>query len=106
MPETMIERVAAALARKLEADGLVVFRGDKLSGEDLVENPHEVYVDGLVDLEDFARAAIAAMREPTGGMLSAGNDCGSPGDDGWEPADPYPTWQAMIDAVLEEKADG
>ena len=46
--------------------------------------------------EDYARAAIAAMREPTPAMVKAGYEMGgSPRAD---------IWRAMIDAALAEEA--
>lgn len=48
----------------------------------------------------MARAAIAAMREPTEEMVDAGTNAGLPG---YDYAPPDTTYRAMIDAVLEEK---
>jgi len=49
--------------------------------------------------EDVARAAIAAMREPTDGMLRIG----LPDEDDVELQGVIARWQAMIDAALSEK---
>lgn len=48
-----------------------------------------------------ARAAIAAMREPTEAMLNAGLLHGFKNEDGLS-AYPYRLWHAMIDAALED----
>lgn len=45
----------------------------------------------------FARAAIAAMREPTEEMMNAG------WIEGMRPKAPREAWQAMIDAALKGK---
>ena len=59
------------------------------------------------DYMDEARIAIAAMREPTEAMVDRGDEahanCGSVGDDGWEPNN-YPAWicwTTMIDEALK-----
>ena len=76
----MIERVAAALTQEFE--------------------PYRVFDEG--EAERLARAAIAAMREPTVGVARAANDafpdapgettCSALGSD---------LWRAMIDAALK-----
>ena len=50
----------------------------------------EVVVDGYIDLSALARSAIAAMREPTEGMVNAG----------WKHSSARTAWQGMIDAAL------
>lgn len=78
---TMIERVAESQAK---------FDGRSLIG--MPRGERERYLER-------ARLAIAAMREPTEGMIEAGDipDCDAP----HKPADGV--WRAMIDAALEEK---
>ena len=50
----------------------------------------------------MARAAIAAMREPTAAMINAGGDA-MPAAEGYDlHADCVRPWRAMIDAVLAE----
>lgn len=70
MSETMVQRLAKVLA---ELDG---------------ESEEAVYV-----YVPAAKVVIREMREPTEGMLDAGNlnNCGKPS---------YAAWQAMIDAAL------
>ena len=58
------------------------------------------------DAEALARKVIAAMREPTKGMVYAAyNLPGDPGfcDEPGEPNTPEEYWEAMIDAALEGK---
>ena len=80
------------------------------------------FPDGLEFLEpepwrsciDSARAAIAAMREPTGAMYMAGGDVSPSAHLADKDYKPYGTktigdmaakaaWEKMIDAALEEK---
>lgn len=98
MVSTMIERVVAANKRAWD------------------EWPEPITTTNLAQVrEAAARAAIAAMREPTGGML-AGTE--APGAWGAEPRFVVPVgyengpiyreqcaeiYQTMIDAALEEK---
>jgi hypothetical protein len=81
----MVERVARALEPKCRAFG----QGN---------------MPMMVALE-FARAAIAAMREPTEEMLRAGQALD---DFDYGPcrgaADPIEHWHAMIDVALNEKS--
>jgi hypothetical protein len=83
MASEMVERVVRALTAEFE--------------------PYRVFDEG--EAERLARAAIAAMREPTEAMVSAGseavNGCYSlePGEGFDEPPAPA-AWQAMIDAAL------
>jgi hypothetical protein len=76
-----------------------------VAGKDYVWHDSEpgetsVAIDGVVDIRDLARAAIAAMREPTPWMIAAG-------DEAYETFQPmYPSvvvYNAMIDAALEPK---
>ncbi|CAM5769829.1 hypothetical protein [Bosea minatitlanensis] len=78
---TMIERVARALAA-MEY------------GED-VDDVWETHIP-------HARAAIAAMREPTGGMGEAAERWADKSSYYLE-MDPADVWRAMIDVALEEK---
>ena len=70
-----------------------------------------IYADcglSLNECRGLARAAIAAMREPTEEMVAVGYDnfmwgpCGSTSDD-LPDANPNDVWIDMIDAALEEK---
>jgi len=53
-----------------------------------------------LDSRDLARAAIAALREPTAAMLQAWDvaNIQGPQDDKWKQI----VWRAMIDAALTE----
>ena len=77
-PLNMLERVARAICAKT-------------SGTD-DDRQWSMFIDA-------ARAAIAAMREPTGGMNSAGQDC----EAGTYEEDIPRIYTAMIDAALEGK---
>lgn len=91
----MIDRVAIAFREKL-----IPFVAEKTPWPDMEESARENY-------RLAARAAIAAMREPTGKMRDAGSErftkCGSlePGE-GLDEDPAEPLWQAMIDAILAE----
>ncbi len=83
----MIERVAMVIKGEL---------GKALNATPLPGDPHDhndwSATGGSVNLEDIARAAISAMREPTEAMVGQ-----------W----PYDrgnrmTWRAMIDEALKE----
>lgn len=87
------ERVAAAIARIVE---------DRTSGD------YDIHGEIATAC---ARAAIAAMRDPTEAMEKAGeravNSClsGDVGEEGTLEADPWvPVWHAMIDAALAQTA--
>jgi len=59
-----------------------------------IEATTKYALSDYTDYSDMARAAIAAMREPTEEMLQCGcHDCGHQ----------TTYWQAMIDAALERK---
>ena len=78
MSETMVERVARAMWDRLAEDGSWAKIGK--AGQDA--------------MRASARAAIAAMRIPSGDMIEAGLDWQL---DGWRS-----TWEHMIDAALAE----
>jgi hypothetical protein len=67
---------------------------------------NDVYEPGYYNPQKLARAAIAAMREPTDAMVAVGYDnfmwgpCGSTSDD-LPDANPNDVWIDMIDAALE-----
>ena len=89
----MIERVALALKAKI---------GEAFDATPIPGSPAEwgdwSATGGMLNLEDVARAAIEAMREPTQEMLRAG----------WAAAhdeDAGDCWRDMIDAALKEDAD-
>lgn len=89
----MLDRVSEALRAALKADEslfLYHYADHKFPG-----SPN-VSVEGDVDLHDLARAAIAAMREPTQDMKDAHPFTF---DGGYEAAE---VWQAMIDAALRD----
>lgn len=75
MTDSMIEKVADAIGKKI---------GRGASGQEDVR------------LEDVARAAIAAMREPTEAMKEASSRYCQ------ECADSLDAWHAGIDAALKE----
>lgn len=75
MTDSMIERVASAIARSARAVG-----GGYVSGDEF-------------PWEDAARAAIAAMREPTEAMVAEARRNNHPRDE--------ETWRTMIDAALK-----
>ncbi len=83
----MVERVARALCRHYGVDP------DEVHGSPIIDRWWEAYCDD-------ARAAIAAMREPTEVMIAEGDDV--------SPTEIYPhekasrlRYQAMIDAALK-----
>lgn len=88
----MIERVARAMYRSLDADPRFVGRADLTP-----EHP------GWAEYCHQARAAIEAMREPTDAMIESARDYFPR----VEPRDRYAVisdcWRAMIDAALGRK---
>lgn len=80
---TMIERVARAIMR------------DDFEGDELWESSDKCLRGSYLR---NARAAIEAMRDPTDGMVDAGNSLGH------EEA-PATYYEAMIDAALAEVAE-
>lgn len=92
MVERVRESMKARFIKKIEESSGLSF------GESGVSIPN----DGLWD--EYARASIAAMMEPTEGMDDAGFMAGSVQSSGgdWEFASPTQTWKAMITAALEE----
>jgi hypothetical protein len=88
----MVERVARAIAGRRAVRLIDTYGIDEGHLKNFIVLP--------VDIED-ARAAIAAMREPTAKMVDAGCDeekvgyapDGAPADD---------VWRVMIDAALAE----
>jgi hypothetical protein len=83
----MIDRVSQAL--------LVRFKEVAAAEYGDLDDYPRVYIDGRFDLNDLARLAIQAMREPTEAMLAATGELGVP-DDVYR--DQY---QAMIDEALK-----
>jgi len=83
----MVERVARAM-RAQEYDA------DEWDGTDSSDRYY---------WQTAARAAIAAMREPTSEMMDAYLDLEDPMDDDWpyNPPAAKPAWQVMIDAALK-----
>lgn len=83
----MVTRVAEAIARKLQDEGVLDVYG--------------------VDLNGIARAAIEAMREPTKAMLDAVSE--EEERQGYvaaayESMDAESAWPVMIDAALKDNA--
>jgi len=105
----MIERVARAI---LISDGSDIITADDEWPNALAgwrETP-EIYED-VTEAMRRARAAIAAMREPTEAMCDAGAQADMPGGRWGEStfrestidgADAAAAWAAMIDAALRE----
>jgi len=81
--ESMIERVARAMCISDEMD-------PDSPGIGGIENAPAYWVH----YAGMARAAIEAMREPTDGMVEAGNRMGC-----------IPTYSRMIDAALSEEGE-
>ena len=109
MAESMIERVARAIyetwaqEKGAEADWPLVCEAVATTNEQEFPALHETYSLAINE----ARAAIEAMREPTDAMVDAGFDAGDDTVQGYsENADPQDTWQAMIDAALNEQVSG
>jgi hypothetical protein len=95
VPMDMVERVRAALVAELSKDMTNCVSDYRAEGGD-----DELFIDGNFNGSALARAAIAAMREPTEKMVRAGEKefiasdvacCMEPAED---------CWQAMIDAAL------
>lgn len=98
--ETMVERVADAVIGVLE----------KSDDADLTEGiGHILGLGSPAKISSFkaaiGRAAIAAMREPTAGMLAAADAESLIGSDGLWPGEAHHTWPAMIDAALNDGAN-
>ena len=85
-----IERVARAI--KKADDDWHQQKGDALEG--LREEPGNLY-------EGLARAAIEAMREPTGNVTNAGWDAMVRANEDRVDGRELVIWQAMIDEVLK-----
>lgn len=88
----MVEKVAARMAEAL--------RGAPNYVE--AENLSSATIDGCFDLKAVAHAVIAAMMEPTAGMLLAGADRAAETEDcstGYMAEESY---AAMIQAALDE----
>lgn len=94
----MIERVALALKAKI---------GEAFNAKPIPHSPPEwgawSATGGSLNLEELARAAIEAMREPTEEMIEAAYyPAGEPGDQSVSRSEAEETWHAMIDAALKE----
>lgn len=83
------------VARALAADVSVDF--DALAEED--------YAAGKPHWRGQARAAIAAMREPTAEMISAGSPRCFVNRSNYGGPQSKEVWQAMIDSALSDKGD-
>ena len=83
---TPVERVALSIRDRLRARGILV-------DDDA----------GMETCRDLARAAIAALREPTAAMIRAGYACQWRGEHAASaPGTMADQYRAMIDAALEE----
>ena len=89
----MVERVARAMVANLQSD-------DQRPGLIMPSDPLDcMMIDGSVNMLSLARAAIAAMQEPTEAMLTAGDLAVGYNDyDGAVGA----CWKAMLAAALAE----
>lgn len=89
---TMVEKVAAAIARQV------------MDAEQNASVPN--FVDRVMarhqSAKEIARAALAAMDDPTPGMVEAGQETGPIGCCNPIPSDITEIWQAMIRAALDE----
>ncbi len=99
---TKIEQVAEAM--------LVAFRDGHVKANKLAPyvsgQIDSALIDGPVDLRIIARAAIAAIREPSEEMVRSVDAVKDIGDyDAFLPTDARDIWQAMIDAALTEKPE-
>lgn len=91
-PAEMVERVARAIASKLETNP------DEMIEDMSCVGSHPAWTE----YEESARAAIEAMREPTEAMRDAGGVvAGSRRDDPDCPT-AEAVWSAMISAALKE----
>lgn len=97
--QSMIERVAREIAKSYGNDFDNAFRNKRLWIECRGEGGgrfRDIKEPFQTDYLDMARAAIAAMREPTPAMVNYGEAC-----DGTISA--KEVWQTMIDAALQER---
>lgn len=85
----MVERVARAMLDRLSAPE----KGGYLFVSKNRDDITGVLVDGDVDFLEIARAAIAAMREPSAPMKAAASIMAGRFEE---------EWQAAIDAALKE----
>jgi hypothetical protein len=90
----MIERVALAIWRAREQQFPERTRRSEPDGIDHATGAMEI-------IKSFARAAVLAMREPSGSMLTAGRIEIDP-DNFLTIAEAEQTYKAMIDAALKE----
>lgn len=101
----MIERVARALSGLDEAGWAALPDHERQAIAIWRKSPRDAStypppnMDYKYDYLDMARAALAAMKEPTPKMCEAG-------DDGHYGMSPQDVWQAMITAALQEEKDG
>jgi len=101
----MIERVEQAIADQLGLDLSTLYANKSEWTADHGER-HDINTPYRSDITDAAKAAIQAMREPTGAMQADGRDALEPYvgvlkrevDDQWHLA--RLTWAAMIGAAL------
>lgn len=101
MASEMVERVARAIGDMIafpdEPRLGVVYRGDTEIYISLREFLADTWLKDLAEplFLNAARAAIAALREPSEAMTKAGNPYA-----GVASSSSYRTWQAMIDEAL------
>lgn len=96
---SMVKRAVQALFEELrrqdDSKGSLMGLGDAGNGRTLL--------DGAYNLDAAMRAAIGAMREPTGAMANAGAGAVDDGETHgclWKAEN---AWQAMISAALSEQ---
>lgn len=65
---------------------------------------NDLLVDGRVDLEKVARAGLAAIREPSSEMSTAGKHAIKGAADEVERTQAEVAYKVMIDAILNEKS--
>lgn len=99
MSETMVERVAKAIARSIPVDA--GSRWCDGHGEDF---PHEYSEAEQRLVRGIVRAAVEAMQGPTEAMCAAGSD--AHGVWGFGSADAAPVFNAMISAALATPGEG
>jgi hypothetical protein len=104
---TPIERAARALHRSQEwpSDKLLASMSPAEREEELLI-AQQVEDDGWREHVDDVRAVIAAIREPSEAMVSAGNKSKPYNVTGWCEGTIHPvvqrSWPAMIDALLND----
>lgn len=103
MPDTMIERMARVFLKAGPSEDCYV--GDR---DDFPDALDSMTFDGEVDLVAGMKAILTAMREPTEGMVEAGDEAARSqaytrdGEAEWALDGSGKVFAAMIDAALAE----